>query len=120
MDRLLFVLLIIAGALWLYDDAQDAERISALENQVAAAEVKVMLLEGELATAKSDFTTAISAVEAANAAINSILDKAGRDIDEGLKGIQRLRAINQSYDAAVLAVRDKCGSAVRRAGTGNI
>ena len=120
MNRLFFLLFLITAGLWFYDDSLDGGRIENLEKQLAVAEENVKALEGKLVSIKAEHATALSEVEAANEAINTILDKAGRDIDEGLKGIQRLRAINQSYDAAVVAVRDKCGSAVRGAGAGNI
>lgn len=120
MDKLLLILLLLAGALWLYEDSLDKAQLIALKDAVVTAEAKVKTLQGELDSARSEYDRAISDVVAANVAINSILDKAGRDIDEGLKGIQRLKAINQSYDAAVVAVRDKCSSAVSGAGAGDI
>lgn len=108
MDKLLLVLLLLVGVFWVYDEGVDSDKIENLEKQIAAAEARVRVLEGELEISKSQYIEAVDAVDAANIAINSILDKAGKDIDEGLSGIKKLRAINQSYDDAVSAVRDKC------------
>jgi hypothetical protein len=114
MDKLLIVLLLAVGALWWNDEGVDDDRIKGLEKQIEIAEARVNVLEGELDTSKSEYDDAIAEVESANVAINLILDRAGKDIDEGLNGIQKLKAINSSYDAAVDAIRGKCIGAVRR------
>lgn len=116
MDKLFFVLLLTVGVFWLYDESIDSDKIDSLEKEIAAAEARVKELERDLGISKSEYMKAVEAVDAANIAINSILDNAGKNIDEGLNGIQKLRAINQSYDDAVTTVRDKCAIKVTGGG----